>query len=133
MSEPLTRCPSCNWMGTADQYAAYHDPCPTLSVCMHCGADVPGGERECADCRPAGTFTHASMIDPTWTPGPGQRYADGPKARMRVTRATRDTVWFGYAASDSGGFRLDRATFEARYPGVLASRNRSQGVPTNGS
>jgi hypothetical protein len=62
------------------------------------------------------TFTHATRLDPDWRPGPGQRYADGPKARMRVTRATTTGVWFVYDAPKPGvPCVMDRAGFEATY------------------
>lgn len=62
------------------------------------------------------TFTHDSIIDPTWKPAPGQRYADAPKARMIVTRATTETVWYGYAeAPHVTGWRMPRDRFEARF------------------
>lgn len=64
--------------------------------------------------RPGYEFTHQTVLDPSWQPGPGQRYADAPKARMVVTRATRTTVWFGFTAH-RGVQRLDRQVFEARY------------------
>jgi hypothetical protein len=69
------------------------------------------------------TFTHLSYLDPDWQPESGQKYADAPKARMRVTRTTRTTVWFAYAdaptAPGQAGFTLQRSQFEADYPGVL--------------
>jgi hypothetical protein len=62
------------------------------------------------------TFTHASRLDPSWRPGPGQRYVDGPKARMRVTRATRTTIYFVHDGGEPGvPWWMDRVAFEARY------------------
>lgn len=65
---------------------------------------------------PGQTFTHARYLDPTWTPAPGQRQSDAPKARCTITRATPTTVYFGYAGTGKGGFRQARDTFEATYP-----------------
>lgn len=62
------------------------------------------------------TFTHQSALDPRWKPAEGQKYADGPKAVMIVTRVTKDTVWYGYLGDENpGGFTIDRRSFEARY------------------
>lgn len=34
-------------------------------------------------------FTHLHALDPSWNPGPGEKYADGPRAKMVVTRTSR--------------------------------------------
>lgn len=60
-------------------------------------------------------FTHLSFLDPDWTPGPGQRVVDGPRARMVITRATVQTVWYGYVGDSKGGWRMDRVEFERLY------------------
>jgi hypothetical protein len=65
------------------------------------------------------TFTHDRMLDPTWRPAPGQRYADGPKARMVVTRVAGPMVWYGYVGAGRAGWRMDRDEFVARFGGSL--------------
>ena len=71
------------------------------------------------------TFVHPTMLDTSWKPGPGQRYVDGPRQRMVVTRATSTTVWFGPMPADGStpkaAFREDRARFVERYGELLAS------------
>lgn len=61
-------------------------------------------------------FTHPSMLDPDWMPGPGQRYADAPKARCVVTTVRRGTVWFRYATDPDAS----PGTFTARADAVTA-------------
>lgn len=46
------------------------------------------------------TFTHPTMLDTSWKPGPGQKYADGPKAQCRVTRTRGESVYYAYVTSD---------------------------------
>lgn len=58
-------------------------------------------------------FTHWSMLDPDWQPGPGQSHRDAPKATMRVTRVTTYAVYYGYATG-GGGFVADRDIFLER-------------------
>ena len=55
--------------------------------------------------KPGMTFTHWAFLDPDWKPGPGQKYRDGPKALMVVTRVDRFTVWYGYAPTTKPGPR----------------------------
>lgn len=64
------------------------------------------------------TFTHLRILDPAWRPGPGQRYADAPKARMRVTRMTATTVYYTYADAKPGArsaWKMPRATWDTHY------------------
>ena len=42
-------------------------------------------------------FTHLRSLDLNWTPGPGQLYVDGPKARMVVTAVRNSRVYYAYA------------------------------------
>lgn len=64
-------------------------------------------------------FTHATLIDPTWRPSRGQTYAAGPRARMRVTKVTKDRVYFTYADDDGGAIRyMDKAEFARQYGGA---------------
>jgi hypothetical protein len=60
------------------------------------------------------TFTHLRTLDPAWQPGPGQRYADAPKARCRVTRMTKTTVYYSYA-DGSGRFSMTREKWDRDY------------------
>lgn len=62
-------------------------------------------------------FTHTRLIEPTWRPGPGEKYASAPKARCVVTRVTRDFVYYRYESSPrpNGAFKIDRATFARTY------------------
>ena len=70
------------------------------------------------------TFTHLSSLDLNWTPGPGQKWADAPLARMRVTAVRQGRVFYGYAEpTDRTGYgssweALDQ--FMARYGDQLA-------------
>jgi hypothetical protein len=66
---------------------------------------------------PGFRFTHRTLLDLSWTPGPGQKYADAPKAACTVTRVTAGMVWYGYtkAGRSVGGFCSDRAAFERNY------------------
>jgi hypothetical protein len=59
-------------------------------------------------------FTHATRLDPTWTPAPGQKYKDGPHQRMVVTRVTRVSVFFRPVDGGAPAV-LDRDKFIARY------------------
>lgn len=62
------------------------------------------------------TFTHERMLDTTWRPGPGQKYADAPKVTMVVSRVTRDLVYFKPAGyPKTAPLALNRGVFEARY------------------
>lgn len=74
-------------------------------------------------------FTHDRFLDPGWTPGPGQRYADtAPKATMIVTRVTATTVWYAYHlghGAAAGRWAMDRAAFEARFLGPVDGRSAS--------
>lgn len=67
-------------------------------------------------------FRHRRILDPAWKPGPGQRYADAPKAVCRVTRVVAGTVWYGVGAdSTRADFRADVDGFLDEYAGeVLA-------------
>lgn len=62
------------------------------------------------------TFTHDRHLDPDWRPdvAAGERYADGPKARMRVTRVTATSGYFVYL-DGKGRTVCDRADFERRF------------------
>lgn len=63
-------------------------------------------------------FVHATFLDVTWKPGPGQKYADAPHARMVVTRVTATTVYYRLAGAQEFGavpWRTTRAAFAARY------------------
>ena len=42
-------------------------------------------------------FIHARLLDPEWKPGPGQRYADAPHARCRVTAIRHGSVYYAIA------------------------------------
>lgn len=44
--------------------------------------------------RPGVRFLHARTLDPEWTPGPGQRYADAPPAECRVTAIRQGRVYY---------------------------------------
>jgi hypothetical protein len=37
-------------------------------------------------------FTHASFLEPTWTPETGQRVSDGPNAAMVITKVDTHTT-----------------------------------------
>ena len=63
--------------------------------------------------RPGDRFEHARQLDLSWTPGPGQRYADAPPAVCAVTRVAQGRVWYG-------GFVADEA--EMREGGTIVRR-----------
>lgn len=48
-------------------------------------------------------FTHRRQLDLDWKPGPGQKHADAPKARMQVTRVAQGTVWFRNVSTTQPG------------------------------
>jgi hypothetical protein len=60
------------------------------------------------------TFTHDRIVDPDWTPGPGQKWADAPRARMVVTRVAKGSVFFSYA-DGSNRWVMPRGVFTDRY------------------
>lgn len=60
-------------------------------------------------------FTHDRKLDLDWKPGPGEKYKDAPKARMRVTRVTNNTIWFTYASSEGTGWFLGRKVFVSAF------------------
>ena len=72
--------------------------------------------------KPGDEFTHDRKLDLSWKPGPGQRYKDAPRARMRVTRVTQHTIWFTYATSDKTGWYLSRKVFENAFGDQIAAR-----------
>jgi hypothetical protein len=54
-------------------------------------------------------FRHARQLDVTWQPGPGQRYADAPKATMVVTRVAAGRVWYGLDEPRPRGSWVERS------------------------
>lgn len=48
-------------------------------------------------------FRHGRMLDPNWKPGPGQKYADAPKAVCRVTGVRHGAVYFGMGEDATRG------------------------------
>lgn len=62
-------------------------------------------------------FTHKRLLTPGWTPGPGQRHADAPKAECRVTRMTKLAVYYTYASAPTnrGAFCMTRETWDREY------------------
>jgi hypothetical protein len=68
------------------------------------------------DVRRGYIFTHDQLIDENWTPGDGEGYADAPKARMVVTRATLHTVWYKpIGRHGRAACAMDRGEFESRF------------------
>jgi hypothetical protein len=67
--------------------------------------------------KPGTTFVHRHKLDPTWTPGPGQRYRhDAPHAECVVTATRGDTVYYGYANTEPRGrFSMTLANWEEHY------------------
>lgn len=68
-------------------------------------------------------FVHQSILEPTWTPCPGQKYGDTPKARVRVTSVQGAQVWFTYAWSPPdhpGVITLPLTDFLERYGDQLS-------------
>jgi hypothetical protein len=64
------------------------------------------------------TFLHLHTLDPDWQPGPGQKWRDAPKARMRVTKMTRLAVYYTYANAEPGArgaFSMTRETWDRDY------------------
>lgn len=81
------------------------------------------------EIRVGDSFVHDSYIDPDWTPEPGQKWADGPKARMLVTKVTSLTVWYASTPRRNAKGRIrakmPRSVFEARYGSVLSTAGRA--------
>ena len=67
-------------------------------------------------------FIHDRFIDPGWAPGPGQKYADAPKASMTVTHVTKGLVYYCYTGfyPTTAAWSMDRKKFEKRFPNSLA-------------
>jgi len=67
-------------------------------------------------------FLHDTFLDLGWTPGPGQKYADAPKASMQVTHITATRVYYCYAGTypAHAAWSMDRKKFEKRFPNSLA-------------
>lgn len=69
------------------------------------------------------TYVHEHFLDTDWVPGPGQKFADAPKARMKVIHVTPTRVTSSFAESGMGRFTLERETFCRHYgEQALASR-----------
>lgn len=62
-------------------------------------------------------FTHLTALDLGWIPGPGQKYADAPKAPCKVTRMTKLAVYYTYASDPKsrGAFCMSRETWDRDY------------------
>lgn len=78
--------------------------------CGRCDASVNGR-------RPT-VFRHLTRLDTAWKPGPGEKYADGPKQLMRVTRMTRAAVYYVPADAPAGTHAKDymsRETWDRDY------------------
>lgn len=57
--------------------------------------------------RPGDLFRHATFLDPYWKPGPGERYADAPRAVCQVTAVRKGQVFYTYADHPGRGFHVD--------------------------
>lgn len=66
-------------------------------------------------------FTHESILDPEWKPGPEQKHSDAPKARMVITQVTSMTVYYTFVGGTRGTRWLDRDAFEQRYGAQVSS------------
>lgn len=55
------------------------------------------------------TWRHKHYLEPDWTPGPDQKWRDGPKALMRVTSVIRGLVYYTFADSPNNKalFKID--------------------------
>jgi len=51
--------------------------------------------RKTANFNVGDVFTHPTMLDTDWTPGPGQKYKDGPNAKCKVTRVANGVLYYG--------------------------------------
>lgn len=70
------------------------------------------------DVRKGETFVHDRLLDTDWKPGPGEKYADAPKALMVITRTTSDQVWYGYFPAhprSTPRYVMARPEFTARF------------------
>lgn len=47
------------------------------------------------------TFISKRLLDLEWKPAPGQRYADGPKALMKVTSVKGRIIYYTYASDET--------------------------------
>lgn len=64
------------------------------------------------------TFHHGHTLDPNWQPGPGEKWRNAPKAKMRVTKMTRLAVYYTYADAEPGArgaFSMKRETWDRDY------------------
>lgn len=72
-------------------------------------------------------FTHASWIEPNWTPdlSKGEKYGKGcaPKAEMEVVRVAKGQVWYDFASTSlvniKGRWVMNLETFVERYGDAL--------------
>lgn len=48
-------------------------------------------------------FLHRRFLDPSFVPGPGERYADAPKAVCRITAVTNGRVYYAVGADATKG------------------------------
>jgi hypothetical protein len=74
------------------------------------------------------TFTHKHFLQPGWKPGPGEKYKNGPKALMVVTRVKMYDVFYTYVDAtpkqvSRGAFCMSRYQFDRDYPGVLETHS----------
>ena len=59
---------------------------------------------------PGTIFRHARLLDPDWTPGPGERYADAPHAVCRVTATRGGRVYYRLGTEPGPGQRYFHAS-----------------------
>lgn len=73
--------------------------------------------------RPGMQFTHDRFQDLDWRPGPGQKYADAPLARMKITAHRNGYVYFTYAndPANKAGWHTAEAEFIATFGDQLTA------------
>lgn len=67
--------------------------------------------------KPGMEFTHDRFQDLDWRPGPGQKYADAPLARMKVTARRNGWVYYTYAnaPTNKGAWHTREVDFIAQF------------------
>lgn len=78
-------------------------------------------------------FEHARQLDPTWRPGPGQKYADAPHVIMEITAVRRLAVYYRPVGSTGAGFVgtvFEMGSVVARWLDVESSASRQHFIDT---
>lgn len=69
--------------------------------------------------RPGTVFRHARLLDVEWTPGPGERYADAPRALCIVTATRGGRIYYRQGTERGKGTAHFRADDAARHVAAI--------------